>query len=207
MLQETLRKYSSREIIKQLGNILSHPANYWQEEKLPGVSSAFLLERYRNEGFEIHLRCNRNKQYLRRWYLSRVLTEGKIGEQEMILATIIFTGNSPIERLFQIIVKKTINRKTNPLKETYELCRSLYTYRFPVLPNVKDPLTRPIFQVLVERPQPRMKIRKTRIRNPSAVGGRHSQGVKPLPMEPVSGEGPSNVDELFLETYNFLGFK
>jgi len=207
MKQRTLRKYSSREIIKQLGIFLSHPRNYWQEEKLPGVFSSYLLEKYENEGFEVQLRSDRTKQYIRRWFLSKVLTNGNIGEEERILATMVFTGNPTMERLFEIIVQRTINRKTFLLQETYELCRGLYPLQFPVLPNVKDQLTSPKFLVSIERKQRIIGQRRQRIRNPSAVGGKHTQGVKPLPMEPMSGEGPSNVDEIFLETYKFLSSK
>lgn len=201
------RSYSSREIITQLGNILSHPKDLVQEENLPGLFPNYTLERYENEGKSILLQCNRTKNYLRRWFLSRILTFGNIGNEEMILATISFNGYSPMERLFHFIINKIINRNTSLLEETYELCRNLYPLQFPHLPDIRDPNSDPKFQIKIGPKQKRIRIPSHRIRNPSAVGGKHGQGITPLPLEPMSGEGPSNVDELFLETYNLLSLR
>lgn len=205
----TLRKqikYSSREIITQLGNILSHPGEYEQEE-IPGQLSSYMLERYENQGFEIQFRCFKSKQYLRRWMLSKVLTFGQIGEQDRILSSIIFQGNSEQERLLNLIVTKTIKRKTLLLLETYELCRGLYPTYFPILPNVKDPQTNPRFLFIVKKKQRKRIAKSNRVRNPSAVGGKNRQGMNPLPIFTSGGTGPSNVDELFLETYKLLSSK
>jgi hypothetical protein len=199
-----LKTYSSREIIKQLGIILSHPTDLVQEENLHGLFPNYILERYENQGKEILLACNRNKYYLRRWYLSRILTFGNIGNDEKILATICFNGYSPMERLFQIIIQRIIKRNVFLLAEAYELCRSLYPLIFPRLPDVKDSNSNPRFALIVRTKQTRKKNQSSRIRNPSAVGGKHGQGITPLPLEPMSGGGPSNVDELFLETYKLI---
>lgn len=200
---ENLRKYSSREIITQLGITLSHPRNYVQEV-IPGQLSSYLLERYENEGIEVLLRCSRSKSYLRRWFLSRIITYGNIGNDEMIVATIAFEGNPPLFRLFHLIITKINKRKTDLILETYELCRRLYPLLFPTLPNVEDSQTEPKFFLALQSKQKRKVQKSNRVRNPSAVGGKHGRGVAPLPMEPTSGTGPSNVDELFLETYNIL---
>lgn len=207
MTTKRQRNFSSREIIEQLGFILSHPKDQVQEENLPGLFPNYCLERYESEGKEVQLRCNRNKYYLRRWFLSRVLTFGNIGNDEQIIAAIIFNGYSAIERLFHIIVRRTINRNSALLQESYELCRGLYPHLFPVLPNVKDPETGPRFLVVIKPKTPKKRLPHHRIRNPSAVGGKRSQGITPLPLEPMSGEGPSNVDDLFLETLKLLSPK
>jgi hypothetical protein len=198
--------HSSKEIITQLGNILSHPREYVQEE-IPGQFSSYLLERYENQGFEIQFRCFRTKQYIRRWLLSKVLTFGNFGENDRILSAIIFQGNSEQERLLNLIVSKTIRRKSFLLVETYELCRGLYPLYFPVLPNVKDPRTEPRFLFVVSPKRKKHITKSHRIRNPSAVGGKQRQGINPLPMFASGGTGPSNVDEIFLETYDFLNSK
>lgn len=195
--------YSSKEIITQLGIFLTHPKEHVQE-LLPGQFSSKLLERYEKDGFEIKLLSSRDKNYLRRWFISKILTYGNLAETESILATIVFNGNTEMERLFHLIVRKTIRRKTFLLCETYELCRAIYPNYFPELPNVKDPQTEPLFPITIT-PKRIIRISKShRVRNPSAVGGKKRQGVNPLP-DFVGGEtGPSNVDEIFLETYKLL---
>lgn len=198
--------YASKEIITQLGIILSHPSEYVQEFT-PGQFSSYMLERYEHEGFEVQFKCLRSKQYLRRWMLSKVLTFGNNGENDRILSAIIFQGNSEQERLLNLIVSKTIKRKTFLLKETYELCRGLYPLYFPVLPNVQDPQADPRFLILVGKKQKKRITKSNRVRNPSAVGGKQRQGMNPLPMFQSGDTGPSNVDEIFLETYNFLNSK
>jgi len=174
------------------------------QELLPGQLSSFLLERYENDGYEIRLYSTKSKGYIRRWFLSRILTFGNIGQNEMIIATIAFSGNFELEKLFHLIVRKTIRRKTFLLKETYELCRNIYPSDFPVLPNVKDPVTEPTFLVAISQKANRRISKTNRIRNPSAVGGKSRQGISPLPSFPSGDTGPSNVEEIFLETYNLL---
>jgi hypothetical protein len=175
-----------------------------QEEKLPGQLSPYMLERYEHNGFEIQLRCRRNKNYLRRWFLSKVLTFGNLGEQEMILAVTAFNGYYAMERFFFFLIRRIKNRKTELLVETYELCQALYPLLFPSLPNVQDPQTEPRFWIVV-KPKTRQKIKKShRVRNPSAVGGKRRQGLSSLPTFSSGDQGPSNVDEIFLETLNML---
>jgi len=196
--------YSSKEIIDQLGLFLTHPKEHVQE-LLPGQLSSFLLERYENDGYEIKLYSQKSRDFLKRWFLSRILTFGNIGEKERILATIIFFGDSEKEELFHLIIKKIIRRKTFLLLETYELCRSLYPLDFPILPNVKDPKIEPLFYLTSAKKANIKKISKTnRIRNPSAVGGKRRQGTSPLPDFPSGDTGPSNVADIFLETYMLL---
>lgn len=197
------QEYSCREIISQLGIFLSHPKEHVQE-LFPGQLSSFLLERYENDGYEIRLYSRKSRSYIRRWFLSRILTFGNIGQNEMIIATIAFDGNYEMERLFHLIVKKTIRRKTFLLLETYELCRTIYPSDFPTLPNVKDPITEPTFLVTIAQKTNRKISKSNRIRNPSAVGGKSRQGIAPLPSFPSGDTGPSNVEEIFLETYNLL---
>lgn len=196
-------EYSSREIITQLGILLTHPREHVQE-LLPGQFSSKLLERYEKDEFEIKLLCSRDKNYLRRWFLSKVLTFGNLGENERILATIVFNGNTEMERLFHLIVSKTIRRKTFLLCETYELCRALYPLYFPELPNVKDPQTEPTFLITITLKQKKKISKSHRVRNPSAVGGKKRQGGNPLPYFSSGETGPSNVDEIFLETYTLI---
>jgi len=207
LLEERVIKtkyYRSKEIIEQLGNILSHPREYVQEENLLGQLSSYLLESYKHEGFEVQLRSTRPKPYLRRWFLSKVLTHGNLGESERILTTIIFQGNSEQERLLNLIISKIIKRKTFLLLETYELCRGIYPLYFPILPNVQDPKTEPRFLIKIGRVQRRSTKKSNRVRNPSAVGGKHRQGMNPLPTFTSGDAGPSNVDEIFLETLSLL---
>jgi hypothetical protein len=175
-----------------------------QEGLIPGLLSSYLLERYEQERIEVQLRCNRTKTYLRRWFLSRVLTNGNIGDHERIMATIVFNGDYGLERLFNLIITKIIRRKTDLVLETYELCRNLYPYMFPRLPDVKDSNSEPYFLISLSPIQRRKTNRSNRVRNPSAVGGKHGRGVIPLPMISSGGQGPSNVDEIFLETYILL---
>jgi len=197
------KEYLSKEIIEQLGIILTHPKEH-EQENFPGQLSSFLLERFENGGYEILLFSRKSKNYIRKWFLSRILTFGNLGEKEKILATIAFNGNPEMERLFHLIVKKTIRRKTFLLLETYELCRVLYPDSFPSLPNVKDPKTEPRFLITVVPKTKRKVQRSNRVRNPSAVGGKSRQGISPLPSFPSGETGPSNVDEIFLETYKLL---
>lgn len=206
-MSQRFPRFSSREILTQLGKILEHPQEYVQEEKLPGQLSFHSLERYEHGRYEILLLASRNKYYLRRWYLSRVITHGNIGEQEKIMATIVFDGNHSMEQLFFFLIGKIKNRKTDIVEATYELCRNLYPNYFPVLPNVKDPKTEPSFSVIA-LPKRRKKVQVTqRVRNPSAVGGKHRQGLSSLPTFPSGDPGPSNVAEIFLSMMNLLESK
>jgi len=201
-LKET-KEYSSREIITQLGIFLTHPKEHVQE-LLPGQLSSFLLERYENDGYEIRLFSQKSRTYLKRWYLSKILTFGNLGEEDKIMSTIAFYGDSEREELFHLIVKKTIRRKTFLLLETYELCRAIYPVDFPSLPNVKDPKTEPKFFITSTKKSERPVSKSNRIRNPSAVGGKKRQGTSPLPFFPSGDTGPSNVVDIFLETYKLL---
>jgi PAS domain-containing protein len=198
-----INEYTSKEIISQLGIFLTHPREHVQE-LLPGQFSSKLLERYEKDGHEIKLLSSRDKNYLRRWFLSKVLTFGNLGETERVLATMVFNGNTEMERLFHLIVTKTIRRRTFLLCETYELCRALYPLYFPELPNVKDHQTEPFFLVTITFKQKRKISKSHRVRNPSAVGGKKRQGGNPLPYFSSGETGPSNVDEIFLETYKLI---
>jgi len=198
------RKFSSREIIEQLGIILAHPEEYVQEEFLPGQSSLYKLDRYEHGKYEIFLLSSRDIPYLRRWYLSKVLTFGNIGEMERILTTIVFNGSTAMNRLFSLLITKINKRNVELVSATYELCRSLYSNYFPILPNVRDSQTRPLFQVAVSQKRKKKRFLTNRVRNPSAVGGKHRQGLSSLPTFTSGDPGPSNVDEIFLETLNFL---
>lgn len=174
------------------------------QELLPGQLSSFLLERYENDSYEIKLYCQKSRNYLKRWFFSKVLTFGNIGENDKILATISFFGDSEQEELFHLIVRKTIRRKTFLLLETYELCRAIYPTEFPTLPNVKDPKTEPVFYLTSAKKTKKLVSKTNRIRNPSAVGGKKRQGTSPLPSFPSGETGPSNVADIFLETYMLL---
>jgi len=204
LVRMKFQKFSSREILTQLGKNLEHPEEYVQEEKLPGQLSSFLLESYEHGKYEIQLRSSRDKYYLRRWYLSKVLTYGQIGENEKIMATIIFNGYTAMEGLFFFLIKKIKNRNVHLVSETYELCRNLYPSFFPILPNVKDPKTEPKFWIISYHKKERRRVPTNRVRNPSAVGGKHRQGLSSLPTFPSGDPGPSNVEEIFLEMLNFL---
>jgi len=198
------QRFSSREILTQLGKNLEHPEEYVQEEILPGQLSSFLLESYKHGRYEIQLRSSRNKYYLRRWFLSKVLTYGQIGEQEKIMATIIFNGYTAMEGLFFFLISKIKNRNILLVSATYELCRNLYPSYFPILPNVKDPKTEAKFWVVTFFQKERTRRSPNRVRNPSSVGGKHRQGLSSLPTFPSGDPGPSNVEEIFLEMMNFL---
>lgn len=200
----TVQGFSSREILTQLGLILEHPEEYVQVEKLPGQLSSHLLERYEHGNYEVEFRSSRNKYYLRRWFLSRVLTYGNIGENEKIISTIVFNGYHSMEQLFFFLIRRIKNRKTNLVMETYELCREIYPLYFPKLPDVQDPRTEPYFLVVVLRKRKVIRTTSNRVRNPSAVGGKHRQGISPLPMFPSGDPGPSNVEEIFLNMMNLL---
>lgn len=207
LVKQGFLKFSSREILSQLGKILEHPEEYVQEEKLPGQLSSHMLEKYVHGKYEIQLRSSRDKYYLRRWYISRVLKHGNIGNNERILATMVFSGYTAMEQLFFFLIHKIKNRNADLVIAAWELSRSLYPNFFPILPNVQDPRTAPKFGIVVEHRRPQRVQVTHRVRNPSAVGGKRRQGLSSLPAFQSGDPGPSNVAEIFLSMMNFLESK
>lgn len=184
--------------------ILEHPMEYVQEGKLPGQLSSARLEEYETGKYLVQLRSNRDRYYLRKWFLSKVITFGNIGEQEKILAAIVFDGHFAMEQLFFFLIRRIKNRKVSLVKEAYELCRNLYPNLFPRLPDVKDSRIEPQFWVITMLKRTRLITKPNRPRNPSACGGKHRQGLSSLPMFQSGDPGPSNVADVFLEMLNFL---
>lgn len=147
----------------------------------------------------VGLFCNRSKTYLQRWALSRILTFGQQGESEGIINTFWLQSQPRFQWLHEFVVSQTTNRKTTGLLETYETCRELKPLWFPKLPDVRNPVGAPNFEVLTHLAERKPVQPRNRVRTPSSVGTRQGHGPKTLPLPDSAGKGVLEFEELFLQ--------
>jgi hypothetical protein len=113
----------------------SHP--YW--------ISGYLL----TSGWRVGLFCNKSKDFLQRWLLSRVLHFGPRGQEEGIMRTFILGGHQRLARPYQLVTNLVTNRKmAGEVLTAYQVCRELKPLTFPRLPDVRNPEGNPSFEVL-----------------------------------------------------------
>lgn len=194
---------TAKEIIFQLELSLGQPEEFVLGV-IPGLSRYHILEVFQVRDFQVKFLSQRSPSYLGRWFLSKLLTHGNLGNEERIIATFAFSKDKTLEELFHLIDRKIKKRKSKTCVETYEFARQLYPILFPRLPDVRDANSSPNFLVTSEKREPRKISQKNRPRNPSAVGSKNRQEIAFLPTLSQTGHEAHNVVMIFLSVEKMM---